>query len=119
MDDKITIVEGPLPTFEISGDAWAMGLHESPSLGAIAFTRLRTFNGPSLVERCHYAWRNLRPIHLEFRTPEGLTAHAPIVAARHVALEEGQMLLLWVRLTNEKVELEMGYGEDTDDRSDY
>jgi hypothetical protein len=106
MDDKITIVEGPPPTFELRGDAWAMGLHESLSFGEIALTRLRTFNGPSLVERCCRSWYHQRPIHLEYRTTEGLTTSAPIVAARFVELEEGHMLLLWIRLDSDEVEAE-------------
>jgi hypothetical protein len=89
----------------------------------MAITRLRTFNGPALVERCHRAWRNQQPIYLEYRSEDGLERQAPIVAARYVELEEGQLLLLWVRITDEDVELELGYeddfGDETDDDSDY
>jgi hypothetical protein len=119
MDDKITIIEGPPPTFEAVNDGWAMGLNESPTLADVAITRLRTYNGPALVERCHRAWRNQQNIFLEFRNPDGLERVAPIVAARSVETEEGQLLLLWVRLNDEEVELELGYddefGDDLDD----
>jgi hypothetical protein len=118
MDDKITIIEGPPPTFEDITDGWALGLGEGPSVADIAITRLRTFNGPSLIERCYRAWHNNQSIHLEYRTSDGLKNEAPIVAARFVDAEEGQLLLLWVRLIDDQVELEIGYEDDSDEESD-
>ena len=67
MEEKITIIEGPSPTFEAVSEDWVMGLNESPTLADVALTRLRTFNGPSLVERCYRAWTNQETIRLEFR----------------------------------------------------
>lgn len=101
-DYKITIIEGPPPTFEGVQDGWALGLNESPFLFDTVLTRLRTFNGPALVERCYNAWHNNAPIYLEYRTPLGLKEMAPILAARTVETEEGQVLLLWVRLEPEE-----------------
>lgn len=115
MDEKITIIEGPPPTFEAVNDGWVLGLSESPNLSDIAITRLRTFNGPALVERCYRAWHDQKPIYLEFREQDGLENQAPIVAARTMEVEDGQMLILWVRLDNEEVELEFGYDDDFDD----
>jgi hypothetical protein len=123
MEDKITIIEGPPPTFETVNDGWVLGLNESPSLGEIAVTRLRTFNGSALVERCHRAWRHQKSINLEFRTEDGLELQAPIVAARYLETDEGHLLILWVRLTDEEVELELGYeddyGDSDEDETDY
>jgi hypothetical protein len=118
MDDKITIIEGPPPTFETVNDGWVTGLLESPYLADIAITRLRTFNGPALVERCHRAWHNQNNIYLEYLTSDGLEQQAPIVAARTVDIEEGQLLLLWIRLANDEVELELGYEDDPGDDLD-
>jgi hypothetical protein len=118
MDDKITIIEGPPPTFEAISDGWALGLNEGPSLADIMVTRLRTFNGPSLVERCYRAWSNRQTINLEYRTSEGLQAQSPIVAARYVEVEDGQLLLLWVRQVDDQVELELGYDDDADEEAD-
>lgn len=115
MDDKITIIEGPTPTFELVGDGWAMGLQESPTLGAVALTRLRTFNGPALVERCHRAWRNQQPIHLEYRGEDGLISAKPILAARTLETKEGQVILLWVRLPETDIEVELDFDDDDDD----
>ena len=118
MDDKITIIEGPPPTFEMIDDGWVLGLNESPNLANIALTRLRTFNGPGLVERCHRAWRHHRTINLEYREPDGLENIAPILAARTLEVDDGQMLLLWIRMDNEEVELEIGYDDDFGDEAD-
>ncbi len=114
MDDKITIIEGPPPTFEDVNDGWALSLNESRNLGGIAVTRLRTFNGPALVERCHSTWRHQHPMFLEYRSTDGLPQTAPIVAARTLEIDEGQMLILWVVLQNDEVELELGYSDDDD-----
>ncbi len=115
MDEKITIIEGPPPVFELVGDGWAMGLQESPTLGAVAMTRLRTFNGPALVERCHRAWHSQQPIHLEYRGEDGLISAKPIVAARTLDTQEGQVILLWVRLPESEIEVELDFDDDDDD----
>lgn len=118
MEDKITIIEGPTPTFEIVPEGWVLGLNESPSLSDVVVTRLRTFNGPSLVERCHRAWRNNHSIQLEYRSDDGLLQQAPIVAARYVDVDDGQLLVLWLRLVDEAIELEIDYDDDFGDETD-
>lgn len=118
MDDKITIIEGPPPTFEAVGEGWVLSLNESPYLSDILITRLRTFNGPALVERCYKAWRDKKTIYLEFKDADGLEYSAPILASRAMSNEEGQMLLLWVRMDKEEVELEVGYDDDIEDETD-
>jgi hypothetical protein len=115
MDDKITIIEGPPPTFEVVGEGWVLGLNETPAPFNIALTRLRTFKGLELIERCHRAWKNQDSIHLEFRGLDGLESQAPILAARALETNEGQMLHLWVRLEVEETELEPDFGGDLDD----
>ncbi len=115
MEDKITIIEGPPPTFEAVSEGWVLGLYEGPNLGNVVVTRLRTFNGPALVERCHRAWHNRQSIHLEYRTPEGLEQEAPIVAAHYREVDEGHVLELWLRQTDDDVELQLGYDDDAGD----
>ena len=116
MDDKITIIEGPPPTFEAVSDGWVLGLNESPEPHNLAITRLRTFNGQALLERCYRAWRKGNGINLEYRDDTGLEAFAPIVAARTVDTDEGQVLLLWVRLEADESEYVMD--DDADDDFD-
>jgi hypothetical protein len=104
MDDKITIIEGPTPSFERIPDAWALGLYEGPVLYDLAFTRLRTFNGPALVERCNHAWRNQHSMTLEYRDEIGMTQECPIIAARTITTTDGQVILLWIRLEHAEAE---------------
>ncbi len=112
MDDKITIIEGPPPVFEDVQEGWPLGLNESPSLHKLALTRLRTFNGPALVERCYRAWRDRQTICLEFRATDGLIHKTPIVASRATESDEGQLILLWVRLTEQEALLDLGSDDD-------
>lgn len=118
MDDRITIIEGPPPTFQVINDGWALGLNENPSRYTLSFTQLRTFNGPALVERCHRAWNNRDGIYLHYRNMIGLEESAPIVAARTLETEEGQVLILWVRHKPEQLEDQPGLDPDEDDASE-
>ena len=115
MDDKITIIEGPPPIFEAVNDGWALGLHEGSNLSVPALTRLRTFNGPALVERCYRAWKARAPIQLHYRTEAGVEQTAPIFAARNVSTPDGHVLMLWVHLDHDKVEYEFDKGDDESD----
>ncbi len=118
MDNKITIIEGPTPTFDDIQDGWALGLNEGPSLYDLALTRLRTFNGPALVQRCYRSWNHMEPIYLHFRNDIGMEERVPIVAARAVDSEEGQVLLLWVRRRPQETEFEIDIDVDDDEEDD-
>jgi hypothetical protein len=115
---KITIIEGPPPTFEYANDSWLYGLTEGPSPYRIARCTLRTFNGPALVERCYRAWRDGESIDLEFRDDDGLTREAPIVAARWAERTEGDVLMIWVRMEDSEVEIELDFEFDDDEDND-
>ncbi len=115
MDDKITIIEGPPPVFEAVQDGWALGLNESPYALVPALTRLRTFNGHALVERCHRAWNSKGHIHLHYRNDMGLEQTAPILAARNVETPDGHVLLLWVYIEKEHVDYEFDDGDESAD----
>ena len=116
--EKITIIEGPPPTFEAVTDAWPLGIVEGPSPSIVALCRMRTFNGEALAERCAHAWREGLPIHLEFRDMAGLTQQTQIIAARWAQTEEGDMLTLWVRATAESLGVELFFDVDDDDDPD-
>ena len=117
-DDKITIIEGPPPLFEPVQDGWAVGLNEGPRQAVAALTRLRTFNGPALVERCYRAWHNKAPMNLHYRNDIGVVQQAPILAARSVDTEEGHVLLLWLHFDRERVEFETDHGDDESAQDD-
>mgnify|MGYP001023614111 FL=1 len=121
MDNKITIIEGPTPNFDsvetdflMGINGWTAGLSEGPYLYDTARTTLRTFNGEALIERCHKAWANKTTMFLEYRDPIGLRKEVPIIAARTVDSDQGDLLILWVRTEPEENEQE-NYGIDFDD----
>lgn len=118
MDNKITIIEGPSPTFEFVNDVWPLSLNESPSQTEVARTTLRASNGAALVERCHRAWRKRDPMRLEFKSEDGIKQEAPIVAARFTETQEGDMLYLWVRFDTDEVDMALAYEEDTEEDDD-
>lgn len=118
MDDRITIIEGPTPLLEPVQDGWALGLNETASFSVTALTRLRTFNGPALVERCYRRWKESQPINLHYRNEVGLEETAPILAARSVETDDGQVLLLWLHVEREDMKLEINADDSDDDELD-
>jgi len=118
MEDKITIIEGPTPTFELIPDIWVHGLVEGALQADVVATRLRTFNGQELVDRCSRAWNKTQNIYLEYKTPEGLPDEVPIIAARNFATDEGDMLLLWVRFPDDSLDVGIEYDDDDFDDED-
>jgi hypothetical protein len=110
--EKITIIEGPPPTFEASNDPLLLGLTECPSPMQIVMCRLRTHNGPELTERCYRAWSKGETISLEFKTEEGLTLQAPIVASRWTEIPEGHLIMLWVQLDDEEITIDFDFDLD-------
>ncbi len=117
--EKITIIEGPPPTFELVGDPWLLGLIEGPLPSRVAVCRVRTANGPALVERCYRAWHDGQPIHLEYRAEDGLTEQAPIMAVRFMESSEGHLLLLWVRVDEGDIEIEFEFDDEMEDDFDF
>ena len=96
MDDKITIIEGPTPTFEYCSANWAESICETSDPEEIMTTNLRTMNGRGLVERCHNTWSQRDTMYLHYRDTMGLEARVPIIAAEMMETEEGQTIMLWV-----------------------
>ena len=96
--EKITIIEGPTPVFEQTPETWLPSLSEGPTLPDLALTRLRTLNGPAMVERCWKAWDAQRPVFLEYRDEDGQNQSAEVLAARYTEVPEGHLLLLYLRL---------------------
>ena len=118
MQEKITIIEGPAPIFEIVDDGWSNGVLEGSGLYNVAITHLRTFNGGALLERCYRAWKQKENIQLEYRAEDGEKKEAAIAAARIGQMDEGDVLILWVRLPDEEIELAVDLDDDLDDEAD-
>jgi hypothetical protein len=119
MEDKITIIEGPTPVFEPVQDGWALGLNETREFSITALTRLRTFNGPALVQRCYQRWSQRESITLHYRDEAGLELSAPILAARSIDTDDGQVLLLWLHLQRDNMELEINNDDDSSEDDDF
>jgi hypothetical protein len=125
MNDKITIIEGPTPLFQplvenpLTGlHAWTSGILESPYLYDMAVTTLRTFNGKALLDRCYSTWQEKSTMYLEYRDRIGLTKQTPILAARTLKVDEGDLLVLWVRRDLHEEEMELDSDEEIDDNFD-
>lgn len=57
-------------------------------------------------------------MRLEYRTEDGLTADAPIIAARCLETDEGHLLLLWIRVEDHEIEVEIEFDDEADDEAD-
>jgi len=98
--ELITIIEGAEPDFEPHNDIWALSLLEGTSLTGLERCRLRTFNGPALVERCRSAWDEGRPVLLDYPNRLGLRRQRLVAAARSDEVSEGMILHLWIRVSD-------------------
>ena len=111
--ELITIVEGPSPEFRPSPHLWFRSIYEGPEDAEIAMCELRTLNGVSIVERCRNAWKEGRPVRLDFPDYMRMRQQLDVVGMRLQELDEGPLLVLWVRqLLDEEAYEEEGFDED-------
>ena len=115
MDNKITIVEGPTPTFEPVNSDWVDSICESSEQSDIFMTNLRTMNGNGLMERCRSTWDEDDIMYLHFRNTIGLEQRVPIVAAQMIDTEDGEKLVLWVRMEADQLNHTYVAGEDDEE----
>lgn len=116
--ELITIVEGPTPEFRPSPQLWFQSIYEGPMDSDVAMCELRTMNGADIMERCKRAWKERRPVKLDFPDYMRMRQQIDVVAMRLQEVDEGTMLMLWVRHPvedEEPEEEEEGVDEDHDD----
>lgn len=117
--ELITIIEGPTPEFRPSPHLWFRSIYEGPEDAEIAICELRTLNGEDIKERCRNAWKEGRPVRLDFPDYMRMRQQLDVVGMRLQELEEGPILMLWVRqqIDQEAFEEEgfEGFDEDDDD----
>ena len=112
----ITIVEGPPPEFAAVRRDWTASLAEGQTGSLVATCEMRTFDGQSLVARCVRAWDDGHPARLDYpvelsaSSPPGGRAEVEIVAACWEQVEEGQKLVLWVKV-DDVDEMDAGQGD--------
>ena len=110
--EYITIIEGPTPEFHQTADFSIHSILEGPVDAVNAFTEMRTGNGEDIRERCLRAWKECRPVKLDFPDGMGLRKEVDVVGLRLKEVDEGTVLQLWVRQ-----EMDYVNHEDDDDLS--
>lgn len=116
--ELISIIEGPSPEFQPTPQRWLQSIYEGPDDQAVAFCQLRTAKGPDILARCQNAWREHRPVKLDFPDEIRMRQQVDVVAMRLDEVDEGQVLLLWVALPYELVGVEDLSDDDFDDFDD-
>ena len=102
--EVITIVEGPPPEFQNARDVWALSVREEREPYLLALCQMRAFSGPKMLERCRRAWREDRPVKLDYPDETGVRRQVDVVAARWSEVEEGHVLYLWVQMSAQSPE---------------
>lgn len=116
--ELITIIEGPTPDFMPNPQMWVQSVLEGPEEREVAVCQLRTATGKDIIERCQRAWREGRPVVLDYPDDLRMRQQVDVVALRLEQGEAGEVLLLWVSLpVDEYEEEEEGY-DDEDSESD-
>jgi hypothetical protein len=99
--EMISIIEGPPPEFLLAQDAWSLSVWEGEMPRAVGVCQMRTFNAQTLMDRCHRAWNEGRPVHLDFPQMDGLRQEVEVLAAKPGRVEEGDLIYLWVAIPRE------------------
>jgi hypothetical protein len=120
--ELITILEGPTPDFRFAPQMWSYSVQEGPDAVQTSLCELRTNTGSDIVARCKDAWREGRPVRLEYPDEMRMRQEIDIVAMRLRQIEEGTILMLWVKEQLDLVAIEESlqdeYDEDDDDFDD-
>lgn len=114
--ELIEVLEGPTPDFQPAPYLSMQMVYEGPVDAEAAFCELRTANGDNIMERCRQAWRDLRPVKLDYPDELRMRQQVDVVAARLRNVPEGVVLMLWVRWPID--EEEDGEVEEFDDGED-
>jgi hypothetical protein len=117
--EYITILEGPTPEFQAAPSLWLQSVYEGPVDSAVAQCELRTMSGADIMERCQAAWKERRPVLLDFPDDLRMRQEVEVVAMRLREVEEGTVLTLWVRWPmDEEDEEEEGFYDDYDEHDE-
>jgi hypothetical protein len=85
----------------------------------VAICELRTNTGEEIMDRCAAAWREGRPVRLDFPDELRMRQQVDIVAMRLRHADQGNVLVLWIKdeLDEEMIEA-LEEDEDADDEED-
>jgi len=115
--ELITIIEGPTPEFRPTPQDWVQSILEGPVDRLVAVCQLRTGNGEDIIERCRNAWKDGRPVRLDFPDEMRMRQQIDVVSLRLEQLEGGPSLMLWVALPLDSIE-EIEEMDDNDEDDD-
>jgi hypothetical protein len=115
--ELITIIEGPTPEFRPTPVDWVQSVLEGPTDRLVAVCNLRTGNGEDIMERCRNAWKEHRPVRLDFPDEMRMRQQVDVVSIRLEQLDAGPALMLWVALPLDVIE-EMEEMDDNDEDDD-
>lgn len=119
--ELITIIEGPTPEFHPSPHIWLQSIYESPENRNIAMCQLRTNTGHDIMDRCLSAWRELRPVKLDFPDDLRMRQQVDVVSLRLENSEDGEMLRIWVSapMNMDALLFDDEFDDEFDDDDDY
>lgn len=113
--ELITILEGPTPDFGPAPHVMLQSVLEGPESAVTAYCELRTANGDDIVARCRKAWREARPVKLDYPDEMRARQRVDVAALRLREQPEGTVLMLWVKWPIDDLEEELeGFDEDDD-----
>ena len=115
--ELITIIEGPTPDFRPTPVDWVQSVLEGPEDRLVAVCQLRTGNGEDIMERCRNAWKDGRPVRLDFPDEMRMRQQLDVVSIRLEQLDAGEALMLWVALPLDHIE-EIEEIDDADEDDD-
>ncbi len=113
--ELISIIEGPTPEFQPTSQSWLQSIHEGVDDKAVAMCQLRIARNSDIMERCQNAWRENRPVKLDFPDEIRMRQQVDVIAMRQQEVDEGKKLLLWVSLPYEIIT----FDDDEDDFDDF
>lgn len=112
--EYITIVEGPTPEFRSTPEFALFSILESPRDAFTAYCEMRTMNGADIVARCQQAWKERRPVRLDYPDEMRMRKELDVVAVRLQEVEEGTILHVWVQQPLEETSVEIDEEDDDD-----
>ena len=80
--ELITIIEGPTPEFRPTPVDWVQSVLEGPTDKLVAVCNFRTGNGEDIIERCRNAWKDGRPVRLDFPDEMRMRQQVDVVSIR-------------------------------------
>ena len=95
--EYITIVEGPTPEFRPSAELSVNSILEGPEEAFTLYCEMRTMNGGDIMARCRRAWKEGRPVRLDFPDEMRMRQELDVVGLRLHEIDEGMVLQVWVQ----------------------